>query len=577
MWPSGHYTMNDAYRRLRSLQPPREAAPAVSFASDARSIRQWIDALPMANFRVATGRMIEAMQALARQRLDGAQRLEALEALRGSAMQLAAATSKQIIGSSFPLPPQKAELGDLALQFQHALASGYRTALVDLCAPGGSMPFLRGKQVALAATRALQHGGEHLAMAYLIYRTPPSTAWQALHDVYGFASSLRIAERDVDDPVLTLTTSAHAAYVQSLLMALANPYRFTQREQGDLLAFSRTLAPHARLAKDARAGGNDVLVATDSDTGPGYVPDERVQSGRDVLALQVDAVLAFIDAQLDTVRTGASIASFRMRGGPTLHLDVDLARRLASGWRERGTREHARLGGGYALDSVLGLHDLHVELAGGDDFERFMQRVRGEAINLSEADRGASWRHGNPAAGRAQRLPVRVLDQSLGGYRLLWERGDGVAGARARVSELVGLALPDPASDAQPDWMVGVIRWIRIDEQERVDAGVELLARRALPVGLRIPDAQRRATIRGVLLAPLDADRGEDYDTLLAPTEVERSTASLEVAMPADMQGPPRAAGSMSVGDLRLRDATGIYQHFELSSQSSHSLQMHET
>ena len=69
-------------------------------------------------------------------------------------------------------------------------------------------------------------------------------------------------------------------------------------------------------------------------------------------------------------------------------------------------------------------------LAGEEDFATFLGRVRGEAISLSEADRRANWRTGMADPGRAVRLPARVLDQGLGGYRVLWEQG---AGVRARV------------------------------------------------------------------------------------------------------------------------------------------------
>src|SRR5690606_36692904 len=128
-----------------------------------------------------------------------------------------------------------------------------------------------------------------------------------------------------------------------------------------------------------------------------------------------------------------------------------------------------------------GLHDLHYMLAGGEHFDAFLQRVRGEVISLSESDQAPVWRNAGTNGAREMRLPVRVIDHGLGGYRLLWERGDGAVSARARVSEVVGLSLPD-TGDSGFDWMVGVIRWIRIDDHGRVDAGVELLARRALPV-----------------------------------------------------------------------------------------------
>src|SRR5690606_26479958 len=110
---------------------------------------------------------------------------------------------------------------------------------------------------------------------------------------------------------------------------------------------------------------------------------------------------------------------------------------------------------------------LHFHLAGSLDFDSFMRQVRGVAEHDGSTVR-AAWALSGSDMGRVPTVPARVLDQSLGGYRLVWAGGDG---ARARVGELVGLAMPGEADER--DWMVGVIRWLRQDEQDQVEAGVE--------------------------------------------------------------------------------------------------------
>ena len=557
--------MSEAYRRLSSALPERQAAGTGGFVSEARALRTWIDALPMANFASASKKLLEGLQQLNRQRVDAAQRLDALELLRVPVAQLAAATERQIVGASFPLPPSKAGLGELALQFQAELAVGYRIALVDFCAPNGAVGFLRSKSVALAGARALQHAGERLGKACLVYQTPPSGAWQALHDVYRFLVSVRLDERAVDDPAQSGgNLNARTLYVHALLFALVNPYRYTQREQVEVAAFTRTLAPYGEL-RSSGAGEGDVFVDTDADRGPGYLPEERVDAQRDLLALRVDTVAAFIDSQLSMLPPGARSATFRVRGGSAVAVDTTLARQLSAGLLARGHRGHQRLDGGYALDTVIGLHDLHYALAGSEDFESFMRRVRGQAISLSEGDRGASWRMGGSDAARSTPQSARVVDQGLGGYRLLWERGANGESVRVRVAELVGLALPERGTDARPDWLVGVVRWIRIDDQGRVDAGVELLSRRALPAGVRaLAGNDIRSSLRAIVLTPLALDAMPVYHAVLTSTELERSAVSIELSVPADSHGLPAPPSTQRVDGLVLVEATGIYQHFAL-------------
>ncbi|HEX7769101.1 MAG TPA: hypothetical protein VF422_03635, partial [Dokdonella sp.] len=327
--------MSDAWRRLVEHLPPRSPAAARDANADPRALRAVLDALPMANFGVALKRLLDSLQRLNRHSFEGPQRLDGLEVLRESALQLLASADRQIGGTSFPLPRQKAELGELALQFRGEFATGYRIALAELCKPNGAVPFMRGRQVALAVVRALQHGGDWLAGAYLMYRTPPLGAWRALHDVYRFAVSLRLDDRAVDD------VDARGLYAQALLLALGNPYRHTQREQADLAALVRALAPLARLHA-GNGGGHDVPVDTDTDAGPGYVPDERTQAAQDMLSLDIGAVLALVDRQLAAAPAGAATIAVPQRGGTALAVDAALLQRVATDWGARATRGHER-------------------------------------------------------------------------------------------------------------------------------------------------------------------------------------------------------------------------------------------
>jgi len=553
--------MTDRYRRLLRGTPDRHAPTAGAFATEARALRSWVAALPLANFTATTKLLLDGLRQINRMRIDAVQRLDALEILRHPVAQLAALTDKQIVGASFPLPPQKVELGAIALEFQSELALGYRVALAELCAPAGSVPFMRTKQVALAGVRALQHGGEHLAKAYLLYRTPPTGTWQAMHDVYRFLTMVRFDDRAVDDPLLGSPVNAKLAYGHALLLALANPYRYTQRELLEVNAFTRTVAPYCELRGGAVDG--DIAMTTDADHGPGYLPEERGQGELEVLSIGIKPLLQFIESQIDVLPPGARLATFRLRGGPPVQIDIDLAERLVDGWTASGERSHARLGGGYQLDTVLGLHDLHYVLAGNEDFESFLRRVRGQAISLSESDRIASWAIGSGESARATRQKARVLDQSLGGYRVVWERGAGGEAVRARIGELVGLALPEPG-DGTPDWMIGTIRWIRIDDQGRVDAGVELLSRRALPAGVRnADDAGMQSSMRGLLLTSLRPDE-RDPTSLITPALFERAASMVEISVPADLQGRPAPARTERVRGIGLIEATGIYLQFAL-------------
>lgn len=548
--------MNSAYSSLRDQLPDRRPPGPQSFPTDARKVKAWVDALPRANQTATQRQLADALTQLRETRHDGLARLGALEALRPSLLDAIAQLDGQLQGSSFPLPPAKEKIAEQILSLQRELALGYRIAVVEACAPSGGVPFLRGGQVAQALQRAIYHAACHLAASYFLYRTPDPGAWGSLHALYLFAQGAGLADKASDEPVERTSLTPGHAYAHALLLALSNPYRFTQREQNELWPITRELAAQLKLDAQRRNDGA-FAVPMNEDRGPGYLPEERVSDGQALLWVDLAPLRTLLDAALDGV--GDNAAQLRIGRGRSITVASDLLRRLRQSWGQAADRGHHRLGAVHALDTVIGLSGLHYHLAGSLDFDTFMRDVRGVG---AASDERAAWAHVGADAARIPTARARVLDQSLGGYRLAWDREEAV---RARVGELVGLS-PTVAGDSVLDrearaWMVGVIRWLRYDPQGGVDAGVELLARRAHAVGLRSFDANGvpRAPLRGI---QIDRLRAQDPGVLhfLAPSVLDAQVDRIEVARAADPEQLEDAQSQISeCDDLRVLENAGDY------------------
>lgn len=548
--------MNQAYVSLRDPLPLRHPPNAQSFPTDARRVKAWVDALPRANQAGTQRQLADALASLRETRLDGLQRLTTLDALRPSLIDAIAQLDAQLQGSSFPLPPAKEKIAEQILAFQRELALGYRIAVVEACAPAGSVPFMRGGQVAQAIARAIYHAARHLAASYFLYRTPEDGVWGALHALFRFAQGAGLADKAVDEPVERAALSPQQLYSHALLLALSNPYRFTQREQAELWPVTRDLA--AMLSLEAvRHSEGAFAVPVIEDRGPGYLPEERVSDGQALLWIDLASLRTALDAALDG--TGEGNAHVRLGRNRTLVAPADLLRRLRQSWGQAADRGHQRLGAVHALDTVIGLSGLHYYLAGSLDFDTFMREVRGVGAT---SDERAAWAHAGIDAARIPTARGRVLDQSLGGYRLAWDRAEHV---RARVGELVGLTSTlsgDTLIEREARiWMVGVIRWLRYDPQGGVDAGIELLARRAWAVGLRSLDANGvpRAPLRGI---QIDRLRAQDAGAMhfLAPSVLDAQVDRIEVARAADPEQFEETQAQISeCDDLRVLENAGDY------------------
>ena len=180
---------------------------------------------------------------------------------------------------------------------------------------------------------------------------------------------------------------------------------------------------------------------------------------------------------------------------------------------------------------MIGLHSVHYVLSENLDFDAFLRSIRGVGISLRENDRTAAWTSAPNDVAKVARNETRVLDQSLSGYRVQWDRLENL---RIKVGELVALAPPGEDGEAQ-DWMIGAVRWIRFIDAGAMEAGIALLSRRALPVGVRTFDAARaaRAPMRGLLLEPL-ASESAPGQRVLVPHLFDRNAAEVEIMRPPD-------------------------------------------
>ncbi len=541
-----------AYRRLADGLPERAAGDAGSVPTDAKAARIWVAALPLASGAQTSRILREALDKLNGLKIDASRRFAVLEVLREPVVELLGFVERQILGSSFPPPASKAELGRRARSFHEALALGYRMVVVDVCARSERVPFLRGRMVARAIERAMFHQGAALGMSYLLYLKPAPGAWAPLHDLARFAEDVKLAEKAVAEPLIRRDTSPSRMYRQVLLVAVCNPYRFSQREQIELQALCHALAGLCSLGRQPAPGA--FVLPEGEDRGPGYLPSERDEAGASGHSFDVSALREQLQRQLDDGRREVVLKG---TGGRQVRMPPDMARRCVSAWSSNAGRNHQRLTAGHRLDSIIGLSAMHFFLAGERDFESFMREVHGVGAALAAGD-VATWAGTTAEQSRPGVFRARVLDQSLGGYQLAWDKSHAV---RARVGELVGLAVPSDGGEER-DWMLSIIRWLRYDPDGGLEAGVELLARRARAVGLRLPinSDETRAALRGI---EFNHVRGDDESVLhvLAPSILERHGKTIEVTRGTDPRDFDSQSGVTWMHGVQMVEHTGDYLH----------------
>ena len=506
--------MSQTYRLLGEGLPGSSGkGGGGSFAADVRKTRTWVAALPRANALATQQSLAQALDSLMGQKLDGSTRLSVLEELRPTICESIGLLKREYKGSSLPLQSLQAAAAQQVEAFHLGLAHGYRKAAVEYCAPSGSIPMLRGGNVATALARAQWHYCQALSSAWRIYRAPAPGVWLGLHRVRNFAHEHKLDTRAVDDAIAGAPAEINTLYLQALLVAVTHPLAFSQAEQDVLWRITGDFATRSSVDRSA-PNSNAPVVPEDGDWGPG--PGIAGEMHSQWLDMQL--FCREVDDALERQRDGSS--DLMPSRGPGIRVSVEMLDRLKRSFGLAAARTHKRLDADHWLRTVVGLSGLHFHLAGQRDFDAF---VRQASLHIVHVAQRASWARASTDATRVPVHDARVLDQSLGGYRMSWDQADQV---RARVGELVGLSLED--SDEFPEWMLGVIRWLRYEEGGALSAGVELVSRRTGAVGLRVHgvDGFAREPVRALEMEDLDVP---DEIQFLAPNTLDAGATRIEV------------------------------------------------
>jgi hypothetical protein len=498
--------MSEAYQELLRGFTIGAHGATVELPSDVRSIGKWVEVLPRADL-LKSAEMLSgaASRSLSRKHL-GATRFTLMETLRPAVVDCIKGLDRQFLGSPLPLTSDRLLKAEHVLFLHHTMAEAYRRALIELCHPEGDIPMMRSGNAAACVARCLWHYQQVLLISWNLYRTPPAGIWSAMRGCYHYAVSVKLNNHAVEDGPVQHTMRPHDLFVETALMALVNPLAFTPPELEQIKTIAAGMAARCAVCSSAASEHSAQLPRDEADA-------EGLETGY----LEFDA---FFHVLTEAVSANGGMSPILLPDGKTLPVRTALVKRMLRALGQASARSATRVYGEYPIDTVLGLSGVHFFAAGRIDFETFIQnlsRLSGQGISTA-----ADWLDSGETPNHKM-LEATVLDHSLGGYRLKWEAGQT---PRARIGEVVGLNGAPPGA-GEPDWMLGIIRWLRYESEGAVMAGVELLTRRCAALALRpVQGGHAGQLLRALEIPPLEEGLPRAF---LISGRLEQHTPRLEV------------------------------------------------
>ena len=497
-------------------------------------LKQWLNNLPMLNMSETSHQVHRALMITNRIQVDNATRLKLMEIYRDRVAEISQELRRQYAGFSLPLSEKNKLIAEQVRHFQTEMAFGYKHVIRNTYAR--YKPRLSGRHAAglvLPIHRAIRYLTDTLLHSYQFYAPHPVGTLKEIHQLYRLAENHKIANTAVEDRLNEVMprTDITQAYKKALLLELSDPYHLPMRV---ITKIDRYLDRWVGLARLTPATADHVekncqfLVNLDSDqAGHTYAGEPDLKDNRQFRLLNTLELARQIHGHLSELQSGQRPEHQGLGEDFFDKVAHDMLLRLITAWGVNPKRVFPRTTGiGGKMRLAIGLPAVSYHL---NDGRRFMTSAEYMGPPRQRTRIGTLYAQpeANPvvlqmAKDKADPEPQyrygtwELLDESAGGVAL---EKTGLDNLQLRVGEIVAMRPPE----GKTGWEIGVVRWMRYVDSDRMEIGLQRLAPGATPVAIKTLDQDNKESefMSGLLLPALPALHQDQ--TLLTPRGVFRT------------------------------------------------------
>ena len=489
---------------MLKLTVPGLGSPPSDVETRPKWLRAWLERLPFAHPNEAARQLSATLAEMNRSPLNETTRYRCLILMHPVIMRLAAGLKPLLAESGLPPSRNSRQAGELLRELWLELGYGYKRVLLSLIGKrsglGGGQRFVDVTTRLLLVMRNLQFA------CYQTYTPPPQGLWREMHHLYLVAHDAGFA----DKPAAENGVSASLVYRQALLMALADPHR---QEPEALLQTRLYLKKHAALAqlttRHDPCDNRCFLILSDTDHPFG--PPQAGTSKRALGLLTSRLCEHLLEAEV-RLKTGDTPRMLGLPDGLRGEFGQNLLQRLQKSWSGRLPRAYRRHPAAAAsLRLVAGVTAVHRMLVNQGTPE---ETENPGTLTITGVDSVLA------AAPAPQASTWHLLNDSAGGLALT-----------TRSEAPLNLKIGDPLAlqeNTPGNWSLGVIRWIRMGDDQQMEMGVERLSPQIEPVWIR-PVRKRRLDRAEPALLVHGVPAQKRRDCLLLPRDLYRDSRDAEL------------------------------------------------
>jgi hypothetical protein len=260
------------------LNIPEQSKPiSGSFDTKPRQVEAWVAALPMANTGESAKLIFSALKEINRLNISTRDRSKVMELFRTPVFHITSVLKKHYVTQNLPLSPKNQKIAELAIQLYSEMALGYKSIVEEKL--HSTFSKLSSKTLTQSIHRTIQYLSNVLLCSYQIYIQHPEHVWLQIHRLYLYAEENQLHNTSVINNIKTEPdgeSSVSDIYKQTLLLALAGPYRLRQQVTESVFITLESMAPSCQILplSEANEEGYGFIINLNSDAAPGYFRDD---------------------------------------------------------------------------------------------------------------------------------------------------------------------------------------------------------------------------------------------------------------------------------------------------------------
>src|SRR6202158_5704042 len=473
-----------------SVTPPPARGGAPLAFGDARSAKEWLNALPLTNIPQAQSLVLEALRALNHSEFDGLERLKCMELVRDKIAFLQGEQRSRYFGKTLPLSSNDTAAWSTGRALLEEMEAGYREGLRLAQAATSEL----AQHLALITQRVMRYIGAQMLFHAIVYRRFDPQLWTNLHQQYAEAERAGIGAERVKDSLECEEgfSSVMEAYAQVVLIQAAYLSELTAPQmdfvEALLRMWVRKVPVLAQPTPQANAVASSALGA-DLSKAIGARPVEHGALHPEHRIREIDALSRSLRRRIRGFENDEEPVSL---GLPAEAVSLDALhqlQRLHKLWCEGAPpRPPAKVPEEKVAGLAFGIGDIHFSLSGGKVFaqpDKSRELTSQEKQDIEVFGRVSERTHSKMLSEFNFTVePWGVIDEMLGAWRL---QRPPTAAKGVAIGRLVGMRLGGTAP-----FYLGMVSALVQETDGRIIITVTIFPGRPDPVAVRAADARNR-------------------------------------------------------------------------------------